>query len=51
MNTFDLMIQKKLAAQNTTVLKEFNSKKKMEEIFLEDSTIYHLQHELFDLVN
>lgn len=50
MNTFDLMIQKKLAAQNTSVLKEFNSKKKMEEIFLEDSTIYHLQHELFDLV-
>ncbi len=50
MNKFDLMIQKKLAEKNTTVWKEFGSKKKMEEIFMEDSAIYHVQNELFALV-
>ena len=51
MNKFDEDIVKKLAKQNTTVWKELSSKKKMEEIFLEDSTIYHVQKELFSLVN
>src|SRR5476649_885320 len=50
MNGFDQMIVKKLAAQNTTVWKEFNSKRKTEEIFLEDSTIYKVQNELFSLI-
>lgn len=47
---FDQLIQKRLAEKNTTVYKEFNSKKKMEEIFMEDSSIYHVQYELADLV-
>src|SRR5476649_2102102 len=36
MNKFDQTIVKKLAAQNTTVEREFSSKRKTEEIFLED---------------
>lgn len=49
MDKFDLLIQKKLAEKNTTVWKEFGSKKKMEEIFMEDSAIYKVQYEFSDL--
>ena len=50
MNKFDETIVKKLAAENTTVMKELASKKKMEEIFMHDSLIYQVQREFMDLV-
>jgi hypothetical protein len=50
LDKFEKSLIKKLASENTDVFKEFNSKRKTEEIFLEDSAIYHIQYELFDLV-
>ena len=50
MDRFDLLIQKKLADEGTTVWKEFGSKKKMEEIFMKDSLIYQVQREFESLV-
>ena len=50
MDKFDLLIQHKLAEKHTTVWQEFGSKKKMEEIFMEDSAIYKVQYEFSDLV-
>ena len=50
LDKFDKSLVKKLASENSDVFKEFNSKRKTEEFFLEDSAIYHIQYELFDLV-
>lgn len=54
---FDQLIQKKLADQKTDIWKEFNSMRKMEQIFIEKegndkkSNIQKVYDELFELVN
>jgi hypothetical protein len=50
MDRYDQLIQKTMADQNTDVFKEFNSKRKIEALFLKDSNVYKIRDEFFDLI-